>query len=120
MRMNRVLFYSASAATGIAGIIHLYLTSQVIEHATNIGIFFLIAGILQIFWILPTIRIWDNKWRYLGIVGTAALIIIWGITRFPNPIIGRALSINELGIIEETLQTIFIALTITSLATGKK
>ncbi len=43
------------------------------------------------------------------------LIAIWTITRMPNPITTRALPINEISIIEESVQIAFILLTILSL-----
>ncbi|MGI0102354.1 MAG: hypothetical protein ACREA7_07145 [Nitrosotalea sp.] len=112
IRMQKVLLYASAAATAIPGIIHLDLANQVITHVANFGIFFLVAGILQLFWVLPVIRQWHMGWYCVGIGGTIALIAIWSITRMPNTISGRALSVNELGIIEETLQIIFIGLSI--------
>jgi hypothetical protein len=110
--MNKGILYAAAGVTGAPGIIHLYLSSQLIGHAPNFGVFFLVAGILQLFWILPVIKKWHKGWYYGGIAGTAVLILIWSITRMPNPITGRALGVNELGIVEETMQVVFIGLSI--------
>jgi hypothetical protein len=75
--------------TLIAGILHLSLASDVLGNNLPVGLFFVIAGIAQVFWTLPILRSWVRMWTYVGIGGTVILIIIWIITRFPdNPIIG--------------------------------
>jgi hypothetical protein len=108
---EKPLIYAAGGCTLIAGILHLYLASNVIGNNLQVGVFFLVAGIAQIFWTLPIVRIWGKVWYYVGIGGTIVLIIVWVITRFPdNPIIGRGLPINSIGIAIEVFQVAFIVL----------
>ncbi|SRR5215207_4387735 len=93
-----IIYYSASAAatTAIAGILHLTLVPNMIGFNINSAIFFLVAGITQLFWAIPMLKRWGKIWYYIGIAGTIILIII---TRMPgNPIIGRGGPINEIGI----------------------
>lgn len=66
------------------------------------------------------IRGYGRVWYGIGIGGTVILIIIWVITRVENPITGRALPINELGIAVETFQVAFIALASVMLAKTTK
>jgi len=55
------------------------------------------------------VRRWGRPWYYLGMGGTVILIIIWTITRFPNPITeGRGLSINSMSIITELFKYDFV------------
>ena len=42
---------------------------------------------------------------------TAVLVAVWSITRMPNPIVGKALAVNEMGVIAEASQIAFIVLT---------
>jgi len=106
------LFYAAAATTAIPGILHLIFASNVIGSNILSGTFFIIAGVVQIFWALPMIRRWGRIWYYIGITGTVILIILWTVTRAPNPITeGRALPINEIGIAIEVFQIAFIAIT---------
>jgi len=112
MNMHRGIVYASAATTAIAGILHLTLAAATMGPSINTGIFFLVSGIAQIFWILPMIRRWGRLWYYTGIVGTSALIILYVITRVPNPITERAIPINEIGIATELLQAAFIGLTI--------
>ena len=105
-------YYAAAAATAIAGILHIVLSANGIGRASLSGIFFLIAGIAQLFWALPMARRWGRIWYYIGIGGTTVLIIIYFVTRFSTPITeGRALRINSMGIVIEIFQFIYIGLT---------
>jgi hypothetical protein len=114
MRENFILLrYAAAGSTLIAGILHLSLVANAIERNFNTGILFLIGGLAQVFWVLPTIRGWNKVWYYVGIGGTLTLILIWAITRFPgNPINGRGGSIGETAIAIEIFQVAFIVLSI--------
>jgi hypothetical protein len=112
--ISNSLFYAAAAATtAIPGILHLIFASSVIGSNLLSGIFFIIAGVVQIFWALPMIRRWGKIWYYIGIAGTVILIILWTVTRAPNPITeGRALPISEIGIAIEVFQIAYIVITV--------
>jgi uncharacterized membrane protein len=114
MRENFILLrYAAAGSTLIAGILHLSLVANAIDRNFNTGILFLIGGVAQVFWVLPTIRGWNKVWYYVGIGGTLTLILIWAITRVPgNPINGRGGSIGETAIAIEVFQVAFIVLSI--------
>ena len=114
VRENFILLrYAAAGSTLIAGILHLSLVANVIDRNFNTGILFLLRGLAQVFWVLPTIRGWNKVWYYVGIGGTLTLILIWAITRFPgNPINGRGGSIGETAIAIEVFQVAFIVLSI--------
>ncbi len=105
-----IIAIAASICTFIAGIIHL---SMVPTPNINTTFLFLIGGLAQIFWVVPTIRNWGRIWDYIGIAGTLAFIAIWVITRLPdNSITGRAGRIGDTAIILEVFQIAFIVLMI--------
>ena len=70
-----LLRYGAAGSTFIAGILHLSLVANSIDRNFNTGLLFLIGGLAQIFWALPTIRGWNKAWYYVGIGGTLAFIL---------------------------------------------
>jgi hypothetical protein len=106
-------FIVAAATTAIAGILHLTLVPNAINFNINNAIFFLVAGIVQIFWVLPMIKRWGRIWYVIGVAGTAILIGIWVITRIPeNPITGRGGPISEIAIAIEVLQIVYIVTTL--------
>ena len=107
-----ILYYAAAATTAIAGILHLSLVPNVIGRNPNSGIFFIISGIAQIFWVIPMLKRWGRIWYFLGIGGTLILIIMWVITRVPgNPITGRGGPISEMAIVIEISQIAYIIIT---------
>ncbi len=108
--MNTISIISIAAAvcTGIAGILHLTMLPS---FNTNATILFLVGGLAQLFWIIPTVRNWGKTWHYIGIAGTTAFVLIWVITRLPdNPITGRAGRVGDTAIIIEIFQIAFIVL----------
>ena len=108
--MNKItaLAISAAVCTGVAGILHLYMLPA---FNTQMTILFLIGGLAQVFWILPTTKNWGQVWNYIGIVGTVAFILLWVITRFPdNPITGRGGMIGSTAIVTEIFEVAFVAL----------
>ena len=110
---NRILYYAGAAATtAIAGILHLSLVPDIIGRNLNSGVFFLISGIAQIFWVIPMLKRWGRIWYYIGIAGTIILIIMWAMTRVPgNPITGRGGPISEMAIAIEVFQVAYIIIT---------
>jgi hypothetical protein len=107
-----LIYNGAAACTGIAGILHLVLVPNAINFNINNAIFFLVAGIAQLFWVLPMIKRWGKIWYAVGIAGTVILIGIWVITRIPdNPITGRGGPISEMAIAIEVLQIAYIVMT---------
>jgi hypothetical protein len=107
-----ILYYAAAATTAIAGILHLSLVPNVIGRNPNSGIFFIISGIAQIFWVIPMLKRWGRIWYFIGIGGTIILIIMWVITRVPeNPITGRGGPISEMAIVIEIFQIAYIIIT---------
>jgi hypothetical protein len=110
---TNILYYAAAATTAIAGILHLIQAPSVLEFSLNFFIFFSVAGIAQIFWVVPMIRRWGRPWYLVGIGGTIVLIVLFAITRMPgNPITGRGGPVSPLGLAIEVFQAAFIGLTI--------
>jgi hypothetical protein len=118
---NRILYYAAAATTAIAGILHLSLVPDIIGRNPNSGVFFLISGIAQIFWLIPMLKRWGRIWYYIGIAGTIVLIIMWVMTRIPgNPITGRGGPISEMAIAIEVFQVAYIIITAIIIAKESK
>src|SRR5215211_1988543 len=104
----KTLYYGAAATTAIAGILHLIQGSNVLGFNLNFAIFFIVAGIAQIFWVVPVIRGWGLPWYYVGIAGTIVLMILFVITRMPdNPITGRGGPVSPMALAIELLQAAF-------------
>src|SRR5919106_2240782 len=108
-KSNRSLYYAAAAFTALAGILHLILVQYFIGFDSNTSTFFVITGLAQIFWVIPIIRRWGRLWYIAGIAGSIALIFSWNIINAPLPVKGVAAPYDDISIIIETLQVVFIA-----------
>ena len=100
----------AAVTTVIAGILHILLVPHSMSDEQGQGILFLVGGILQIFWAVPVIKGWNKMWQYVGIGGTAVLVILWFSTHVHGLTQGRGLGGMTLPL--EIAQVIFIGLCI--------
>jgi hypothetical protein len=100
----------AAVTTVIAGILHILLVPHSMSDNLGEGILFLVGGILQVFWAVPVIKGWNKIWQYVGIGGTAILVILWFSTHVHGLTQGRGLGGMTLPL--EIAQVIFIGLCI--------
>ena len=106
--IERVLLYSAAVFTSIAGVLHLALVPMFFKQMSlDVMIFFIISGLAQLFWVIPTIKKWILPWYYIGIGGTIVLVILWIIA-----IPGSGYPIHETDVAIEVSQIAFIILCI--------
>jgi hypothetical protein len=111
---NKALFYAAAASTFIAGALHLAIVPMFFtQMSIDITIFFIVSGIIQIFWVIPVIKRWIKPWYYVGIGGTVILVIMYLIA-----IPGSGYPVSQLDIAIELFQIAFIILCSIIIAKG--
>ena len=104
MTRDKILFYAAAACTFIAGALHLAIVPMFFtQMPLNAIVFFIISGVAQIFWVVPVVKRWSKPFYYVGICGTAILIILWVIAVPHN-------ELSELEVAIELFQIVFIIL----------
>jgi hypothetical protein len=55
--INKALFYTAAASTFIAGVLHLAIVPMYFTlMPVDITIFFIVSGLAQLFWVIPSSR----------------------------------------------------------------
>jgi uncharacterized membrane protein len=102
--LSNIISYAAAASTFTAGVLHLAIIPMFFtQMPINVTVFFIISGLAQLFWVIPVIKRWSKPWYYVGIAGTAILIILWIIAVPHN-------RISELEVAIEVFQIIFIVL----------
>lgn len=105
---DKLLLYTAAASTSIAGVLHLALVPMFFKQMSlDVMIFFIVSGLAQLFWVIPTIKKWILPWYYIGIGGTIVLVILWIIA-----IPGSGYPIHETDVAIEVSQMAFIILCI--------
>jgi hypothetical protein len=101
---NKILFYAAAASTSIAGALHLAIVPMFFaQMPLNVIVFFIISGLVQMFWVIPVVKRWSKPWYYVGTGGTAVLIILWVVAVPHN-------GLSELEVAIEMFQIVFIIL----------
>ena len=111
---SNILFYAAAASTFIAGVLHLAIIPMFFtQMPINAMIFFIISGLAQLFWVIPVIKRWRKLWYYIGIGGTAILIILWIIAVPHN-------KVSELEVAIELFQIVFIILCSIIITKGRR
>jgi len=84
--LTKNLIAWSAVATILAGVIHLWIVPEHLEHAPAHGILFLIVGIAQIIWGIAVWRRPSIKLYYVGVLMAGWLIVLYGITRWlPAP-----------------------------------
>jgi hypothetical protein len=105
----KVLLFAAGASTFVAGVLHLTIVPMFFSQMSLDGtIFFIVSGIAQIFWVIPTVKRLIIPWYYIGIGGTIILIIMYFIA-----VPGSGYPISPLDVAIEASQIAFIILSIT-------
>jgi hypothetical protein len=77
---------AAVLAMMLAGVLHLFVVREHWVHAPAHGLFFLLAGLVQIGWSIAFLRSDSELLRRLGVVGSVVLVLLWVLTRLaPAP-----------------------------------
>ena len=83
-----------------AGVIHLVLVPEHYGHAPAHGLFFAIAGTLEILWALLYWRRPSPRLYYLGIALAGGLLVLWGFTRLlPAPFESTPAPVDASGLV---------------------
>jgi len=105
---NRAFLYTAAASTFIAGVLHLAIVPMFFaQMSIDVTIFFIVSGMAQLFWVIPTVKRWIIPWYYIGMGGTVILIIMYFIA-----VPGSGNPISPIDVAIETSQIVFIILSI--------
>jgi hypothetical protein len=104
----KVLLFAAGASTFVAGVLHLTIVPMFFSQMSlDVTIFFIVSGMAQLFWVIPTVKRLIIPWYYIGIGGTIILIIMYFIA-----VPGSGYPISPLDVAIEASQIAFIILSI--------
>lgn len=80
----KILSYIAIGATAVAGALYAILAADIVDVNPFAGIFFVFAGAVHLFWIIPYGKGWGVRWYYAGMATTAFLAVMWAVLRAVN------------------------------------
>jgi hypothetical protein len=104
----KVLLFAAGASTCVAGVLHLTIVPMFFSQMSlDVTIFFIVSGMAQLFWVIPTVKRLIIPWYYIGIGGTIILIIMYFIA-----VPGSGYPISPLDVAIQASQIAFIILSI--------
>jgi hypothetical protein len=104
----KVSLFAAGASTFVAGVLHLTIVPMFFSQMSlDVTIFFIVSGMAQLFWVIPTVKRLIIPWYYIGIGGTIILIIMYFIA-----VPGSGYPISPLDVAIEASQIAFIILSI--------
>jgi hypothetical protein len=76
----------AAVAIAVAGVVHIIIVPQHYQHAPAHGVFFLVAGIVEIAWSIAFIWKPSKRLTYVGMGIGSMLLVLWLLTRaLPAP-----------------------------------
>lgn len=76
--------YIAVGVTAVAGALYAVLAADIVDVNPLVGIFFVFAGAIHLFWTIPYGKKWDVHWYYAAMATTAFLAVMWAILRAVN------------------------------------
>ncbi len=118
---GKLLYLGAAVCTGMAGILHLILIPSSIVAGIQYTMFFLISGLLQLFWVLPMVKRWGRIWNIIGLAGTAVLVGLTGyvvVESVRNPQLTPP-GVTEVAVATEIFQISYVIIT-AIIIVGKK
>ena len=102
-----LLTYSvASAATGAAAI-HYAVVAEHFGEWWGFGLFFVASAVAQLVWAVLVMRSRSRLLIRLGVMGNAAIVVLWIVTRTVGPLVGPELATSEPIGLADSLATAF-------------
>jgi hypothetical protein len=71
----------AAGAVALAGVVHILIVPQHYQHAPAHGLFFLIAGLIELAWAVAYSRTPSRRLLHVGIGIGSSLLVLWLLTR---------------------------------------
>jgi hypothetical protein len=82
-----VIYVAASASAGAASI-HFGVVAEHFEEWWGFGLFFVASGVAQLVWAVAVVASRFRFLIWLGLIGNAAIVVLWIVTRTVGPLVG--------------------------------
>jgi hypothetical protein len=79
---------AVAAASAGAAAIHAIVVPEHVEEWWAFGLFFLLIGVAQLVWAVMVVRSPSRSVLWLGVLGNAAIVLLWIVTRTVGTLVG--------------------------------
>jgi hypothetical protein len=87
-RRPRVATYSIASASAGAAAIHFAVIAEHFEEWWGFGLFFVMSAVAQLVWAMLVVMWRSGLLIWLGVVGNAAIVVLWLVTRTLGTLVG--------------------------------
>jgi hypothetical protein len=87
-RRPRLATYSVASASAGAAAIHYVVSAEHFEEWWGFGLFFVLSGTVQLVWAVLVVTTRSGLLIWLGVVGNAAIVVLWIVTRTVGTLVG--------------------------------
>ena len=87
-RRQRLVTYSIASASAGAAAIHYAVIAEHFEEWWGFGLFFAVSAVAQLVWAVLVVTSRSGLLMRLGVVGNAAIVVLWIVTRTVGTLVG--------------------------------
>ena len=84
----RLATYSVASASAGAAAIHYAVVAEHFEEWWGFGLFFVMSAVVQLMWAVLVVTSRSVLLMWLGVVGNAAIVVLWIVTRTVGTLVG--------------------------------
>lgn len=87
-RPLRLATYAVASASACAAAIHYAVIAEHFEEWWGFGLFFVLSAVAQLVWAVLVLTSRSRLLMWLGVVGNAAIVVLWIVTRTVGTLVG--------------------------------
>jgi hypothetical protein len=106
-RRPRLAVYSAASASAGAAAVHYAVIAEHFEEWWGFGLFFVVSAVAQLVWALLVVTSRSRSVIWLGVVGNAAIVMLWIVTRSVGTLVGPEPDMTEPVGVADSVATAF-------------
>jgi hypothetical protein len=106
-RRLRPATYSIATASAGAAAIHYAVIAEHFEEWWGFGLFFVLSAVAQLAWAVLVVTSRSRRFIWLGVVGNAAIVVLWVVTRTAGTLLGPEPAMPEAVGLADSVATAF-------------
>ena len=103
----RLMRYSVASAAAGAAAIHYAVVAEHVEEWWGFGLFFVASAVAQLAWAVAVVASRSRALIWAGVVGNAAIVVLWIVTRTAGTLVGPEPATPEPIALADSVATVF-------------